>query len=127
MSGPNETIDRATIIDLRVLCRSVTDGYPMDDQTRSKVVKKLSEALDLPLSARELVRVCNALVGIDRARLAAMAASKPDQAPTVVIHSSGPQRDTLLELIEQLTPQEAADWLNTYGERMAAIQAKPAI
>lgn len=98
----------------------------MDDQTRGKAVKRLSDALDLPLKPRELVRVCTALVSIDRARLSAMTASRPDQAPTVIIRNNGPQNDSLLHLIETMTPEEANDWLNRYGERMAAIQSKPA-
>lgn len=115
-----EKLDIATRTDLRLMCRAVTDGYPMSDETRGKVVKRLSDALDLPLSARELVRVCMALVSIDKARLAALTASKPDQSPTVVIHSSGPQKDTLAELIDMMTPEEAQEWLNCFGERMAA-------
>lgn len=107
--------EKITLGDLRMMCNAITDGYPMSQEVREKVVKKLSEALDQNLNPRELVRVTTALISIDKTRLAAITASKPDQAPTVIIQQQGSGRDSLAEFVGSLTPEQQQDWLNRYG------------
>ncbi len=93
----------------------------MDNETRGRVVKKLSEALDLPLNARELVRVCSALISIDRARLAALTAVKPETQKVIYLQATGPTNDTLADFINRLSPDGAADFLNRFGPTLAEL------
>lgn len=110
-------------LEIQAVCKGWLSG-PEDVSRLAKIRSKLLKMGEATEDADVLTKIFRTLCQADQQIIRNLIAAEGmgnDKPIVVVQQNNNSGRDTLQEFIDSLTPDQAVDWLNSYGDKFAGF------